>query len=99
MLELLDAPELNERSTACDDILGNLEITIGSGEERERWHEVVVDLGKIAILEAYTDAVQRVETIMAATRNFEEDRGRPRRSRQFTTVRRAEPRPDRDSRP
>ena len=52
--------------------MGNLEITIGSGEERERWHEVVVDLGKIAILEDLRDAVQRVETIMAADGSLEE---------------------------
>ena len=65
-LELLDAPELEERAGACDDILGRLQIQIGSDEERQVWHQVARLLGQIRTREELLTAAGRVEKIMAS---------------------------------
>jgi hypothetical protein len=65
-LELLGAPELQERAGACSDILGRLRIQIGSDEERQVWHQIIQVLGGITTREELAAAAARVEKIMAS---------------------------------
>jgi hypothetical protein len=64
-LDLLDAPELAQRTTACADVLGTLDIQIGNDELRWIWQQVPERLSRLHSLDLLAAAVRDVKAAMA----------------------------------
>ncbi|MBC7814608.1 MAG: hypothetical protein H7175_25860, partial [Burkholderiales bacterium] len=63
-LELLGLPQINQHSKTCSDLIGTLEIQVGTDEERWIWLNLQKKLAPITLLPLLSATIERVTAIM-----------------------------------
>lgn len=65
-LDLLDLPEIKQHLTECSDLIGKLDIKVGSDEEIWVWHQIQLELVKVNDYQKLAAAVDKLQPILAS---------------------------------